>query len=168
LARQWHAANERAIALRRYNIDPTVRWGLDTLIYGDGEISIGEGTYLGRHCYVAAHPAGARISIGAHCAISHNVHIRTATYRSAASFAEALGAPPTYSDVRIGDYVWIGANVFIREGVTVGDNSILGANSVVIDDVPPNCIAAGVPARVVSHKRAGVGENVQAMESTVG
>lgn len=49
----------------------------------------------------------------------------------------------------IGDVVWIGENSRICKGVTIGDNSIIAANSVVTKDVPANCIVAGIPARVV-------------------
>jgi acetyltransferase-like isoleucine patch superfamily enzyme len=50
---------------------------------------------------------------------------------------------------RIGDDVWFGANVVVTSGVTIGERSVIGANSVVTADVPPYSIAAGVPARVI-------------------
>ncbi len=51
--------------------------------------------------------------------------------------------------VTIGDYVWIGANVTILPGVTIGDNAIIGAGSVVTKDIPANVIAVGNPCRVL-------------------
>jgi acetyltransferase-like isoleucine patch superfamily enzyme len=51
--------------------------------------------------------------------------------------------------VTIGDSVWIGSSVTIVPGVTVGEHSVVGANSVVTRDVPPYCMAAGCPARVI-------------------
>ncbi len=54
------------------------------------------------------------------------------------------GAPIT-----IGRNVWIGIASTVLPGVTIGDNSILGANSVVTHDVPPNTIVAGSPARKI-------------------
>jgi maltose O-acetyltransferase len=53
--------------------------------------------------------------------------------------------------VVIEDDVWVGANVVILPGVTIGRGAIIGAGSVVPQDVPPNTIATGVPARFI-HK----------------
>ena len=55
-------------------------------------------------------------------------------------------------NVIIEDFVWIGANVFINPGVTIGKNSIVGANSVVVRDLPPNGIYGGVPAKLIKLK----------------
>ncbi len=49
----------------------------------------------------------------------------------------------------VGDRVWIGANATILPGVTIGENSIIAAGAVVAKDVPADCVAAGVPARVI-------------------
>lgn len=49
----------------------------------------------------------------------------------------------------IGENVWIGSNARIQKGVTIGDNAIIAANSVVTHDVPANAIAAGNPAKIV-------------------
>lgn len=51
--------------------------------------------------------------------------------------------------VRIGSNVWLGEQVCILPGVTIGDGAIVGANSVVTKDVPPRTIVAGNPARVI-------------------
>jgi acetyltransferase-like isoleucine patch superfamily enzyme len=45
--------------------------------------------------------------------------------------------------------VWLGANVVVTSGVTIGDRCVIGANSVVTTDLPPYSIAAGIPARVI-------------------
>nr|WP_280524085.1 sugar O-acetyltransferase [Helicobacter aurati] len=49
----------------------------------------------------------------------------------------------------IGDRVWIGINVTICPGVTIGENSVIAAGAVVTKDVPPNVIVGGNPARVI-------------------
>ncbi|MCI6588707.1 MAG: sugar O-acetyltransferase, partial [Clostridiales bacterium] len=51
--------------------------------------------------------------------------------------------------VVIKDHVWIGANVTIMPGVTIGENSVIGAGSVVTRDIPDNVVACGVPCRVM-------------------
>jgi serine acetyltransferase len=51
--------------------------------------------------------------------------------------------------VRIEKNVWIGDSAIVCKGVTIGENSIIGAGSIVVDSVPANTIAAGNPARVV-------------------
>lgn len=51
--------------------------------------------------------------------------------------------------IKIGDRVWIGENAVILPGVTIGSGCVIGANSVVSKNIPDNCIAAGVPAKVI-------------------
>ena len=51
--------------------------------------------------------------------------------------------------VMVGDNVWIGRCTTILSGVDIGDNCIIGANSVVTGDIPANCVAAGCPAKVI-------------------
>lgn len=51
--------------------------------------------------------------------------------------------------IKIGDRVWLGANVVVMKGVTIGKNSIIGMNSVVSKDIPENSVAVGSPAKVI-------------------
>jgi maltose O-acetyltransferase len=51
--------------------------------------------------------------------------------------------------ITIGSNVWIGGGVIINPGVTIGENTVIGSGSVVTRDIPPNCIAAGKPCRVI-------------------
>ena len=51
--------------------------------------------------------------------------------------------------ITVGDNVWIGANVSVLPGVSIGSNTIIGAGSVVNKDIPDGVIAAGVPCRVI-------------------
>jgi acetyltransferase-like isoleucine patch superfamily enzyme len=52
-------------------------------------------------------------------------------------------------DVIIGENVWIGMNSIILKGAKIGDNSIIGAGSIVTDVIPPNCVAIGNPAKLI-------------------
>ena len=52
----------------------------------------------------------------------------------------------------IGNNCWIGASAVLLKDVHIGDNVIIGAGSVVTKDIPSNCIAAGIPAKVIKTK----------------
>lgn len=93
---------------------------------------------------------GARF--GDHVHLGHNVRIITANH----NFRDTTELP--YDDTRlrgdvvIGDCVWIGDNVVIVPGVTVGEGAILAAASVVTRDVEPMAIVGGAPAEVIGHR----------------
>lgn len=53
--------------------------------------------------------------------------------------------------ITIGNNVWLGGHVVVCPGVTIGDNAVVGAGSVVVKDIPANTVAVGNPARVVKH-----------------
>jgi len=61
----------------------------------------------------------------------------------------SLDVGATNKEVIIGENVWLGLNVTVLKGSTIGNNSIIGAGSVVTGAIPPNVIAAGVPAKVI-------------------
>ena len=54
------------------------------------------------------------------------------------------------ADVIIGDNVWLGVNVVVLKGVEIGANTVIGANSLVVKNIPANVIAAGNPCKVIS------------------
>jgi maltose O-acetyltransferase len=84
---------------------------------------------------------GERCLIGTHCVITdtafHNVD------------PDRRLEPPVAEPVEIGDNVWLGARVIVLPGVTIGNDSAIGAGSVVTRNIPPRSLAVGVPARVV-------------------
>ncbi len=66
------------------------------------------------------------------------------------SFLSKLeGYPVAFAPITLGNNVWIPWDVFILPGVTIGDNVVVGAGSIINRDIPSNCIAAGNPAKVV-------------------
>lgn len=148
------SAHENAVRATRtrYAIAADVRWSEGTVLAGDGNIEVGQGTYLGVGCHVIAHPSVAHVRIGRGCAISHHVQIRTEGYRLDVPFSEARRLPGTWADITIGNDVWIGAGVYICAGVSIGDNTVIGANSVVTRDMPANSVCGGTPARVLRRK----------------
>ncbi len=88
-----------------------------------------------------------KITIGKHTVISQRVHLCAGThdYRDPTL---PLMRPP----ITIGDGVWIAAEAFVGPGVSVGDNSVVGARAVVVKDVPPNVVFAGNPAKKISNR----------------
>ena len=112
-----------------------------------GQIRIGQDTYVSRGATIGAI---LRIEIGDHVLIGPGCYITDADHRFSDLEAPVSGQGmiakgPTV----IGDNVWLGANVVVTSGVTVGRRSVIGANSVVTRDVPEFSIATGIPARVV-------------------
>ncbi|MFW6271945.1 MAG: acyltransferase [Desulfosalsimonas sp.] len=110
---------------------------------GCGKIAVGD------YCLICP---GARISSAAEIVIEDssmiagNAFITDADWHGTYDRVRGLGRPePIY----IRENVWIGDSAIICKGVTIGENSIIGAGSVVVKDIPPNVIAAGNPARVV-------------------
>lgn len=89
----------------------------------------------------------AKITIGDNCFMAPNVAIYTAghpIHPDARNSMYEYGIPVT-----IGDNVWIGGNVVICPGVTIGSNCVIGAGSVVTRDIPDWSIAAGNPCKVI-------------------
>lgn len=85
------------------------------------------------------------ITIGDDCLVGHNVVIATLQHDMAPSRRGDLIPSP----VVVGRNVWLGANVTVLPGVTIGDDSVIGAGSIVTRDVPARSVAVGSPARVV-------------------
>ena len=89
----------------------------------------------------------APIVIGADCQVGPNVQLLTPTHPlgAVARREKWEGAAP----ITLGDNVWLGGGVIVLPGVTVGDDSVVGAGSVVSRDVPAGVLALGNPARVI-------------------
>ncbi|MDG6098728.1 sugar O-acetyltransferase [Alteromonas sp. ZYF713] len=106
--------------------------------------SIGKGSFINHNATfldVCPIKLGNQVLIGPNCIISSAVgrtQIEPAHYPP-----QEAGLP-----VSIGHRVWIGANSIICAGVTIGDNAVIGAGSVVTSDIPANAVAFGVPASV--------------------
>jgi len=105
-------------------------------------ISLGSRTYINMCCSFIDDGA---ITIGNNVMFGPNVTIATVGHPIAPNLREYMYTAP----VAIEDNVWIGAGAIICPGVTVGENSVIGAGSVVISDVPANVVAVGNPCRVL-------------------
>ena len=110
-------------------------------------IRIGAGSFLNLGVQVAALEL---VDIGAHCMFANGCFVTDANHR----FDDPAMPVPwqgftSKGPTRIGDNVWCGAHVVVTSGVTIGERCVIGANSVVTEDLPPYSIAAGAPARVL-------------------
>jgi len=110
-------------------------------------IRIGAGSFLNLGVQVAAVEL---VEIGAHCMLANGCFVTDGNHR----FDDPDRPVPwqgfsTKGPTRIGDNVWCGAHVVVTSGVTIGERCVIGANSVVTEDLPPFSIAAGAPAKVL-------------------
>ena len=106
-----------------------------------GTIAVGEDTFLNEGSSVVAHH---QVKIGDNCRIGELVGIFDTDHHA----VDAL-SPVRFAPVVIGDNVWIGRGALILPGVTIGDNAVVAAGSVVTGAVPANTLVAGNPARLV-------------------
>jgi acetyltransferase-like isoleucine patch superfamily enzyme len=133
-------------------------------LYGDscletglgGNIHIGQGTHIQPGCRI--HAFISDVSIGGHVEIAPNCAFYS--YDHGMMVGKPIMDQPLTSKGRIvvGEGAWIGHGVAVLQGVRIGAGAIIGAGAVVIDDIPENAIAVGVPARVVGY-RPGVQED---------
>src|SRR5688572_505904 len=110
----------------RYNIPSSFGFnGTDIRIYGEGELIIGEESYIGSFSTIQI-AKNFKVMIGNRCQISHNVRMYTSTLDSNHDLLSDDPAIFVNGNIIIGDGDWIGTNVFINPGITIGANSIIG------------------------------------------
>jgi len=133
---------------------------------GDGEVVLGEGvslngtvvpvelvTYasgrieIGNHAFITmAHPLPREPrKIGHYCHLGHYTSVMDNDQHGLVRRMELPQSDPAI----IEDHVWIGS--VILPGVRIGSRAVIGAGSIVTKDIPPRCVAAGNPARVLRH-----------------
>jgi acetyltransferase-like isoleucine patch superfamily enzyme len=112
----------------------------------EGVVSIGAKTVMGQECTISAYQ---QVRIGRECVIADRVMFIDFDH-GVVEVERPIRLQGIYKrDVDIGNNVWIGYGACILRGVTVGDNAIIGTNSVVTKDVPANAVVAGLPAKVI-------------------
>ena len=117
---------------------------------------------LNHACILATHSSEAKIIIGNNVGMSsstincwksviigNNVRIGANCVIMDADFHLDDPRSGVPKDIVIEDNVWLGANVTVMKGVKIGKNSIIGMGSIVTKDIPENCIAVGIPCRVI-------------------
>jgi acetyltransferase-like isoleucine patch superfamily enzyme len=112
----------------------------------EGVVSIGAKTVIGQECTISAFQ---HVKIGRECVIADRVMFIDFDH-GVVEVERPIRLQGIYKrDVNVGNNVWIGYGACILRGVTVGDNAIIGTNSVVTKDVPANAVVAGLPAKVI-------------------
>ena len=111
---------------------------------------IGDRTFINADFLIIG---GGLVAIGADCLIGPRCGIYTPNH--AEDTERRLDGWELPHPVVIGDNVWLGGSVTITPGVTIGDNSIIGAGSVVTRDIPANVVAVGNPCRPIRAIDAG-------------
>lgn len=105
-------------------------------------ITIGKNVFINSGCCFQDQGG---ITIGDGTLIGHQVVLATLNHDLMPGRRESMNAAP----IAIGKNVWIGSHATVLAGVTIGDNAVIAAGAVVNKDVPPNAVAAGVPAKII-------------------
>ncbi len=124
--------------------------GKDIWVEPPLRMAYGSKTYIGDYTYINFNlniVDDGEVYIGDHVMIAPNVTI-SATGHPVEPKLRKKGMQFSIP-VKIGNNVWIGSGVIILPGITIGDNSVIGAGSVVTKDVPANVVAVGNPCRVL-------------------
>jgi acetyltransferase-like isoleucine patch superfamily enzyme len=117
---------------------------IELVTYTSGRIEIGNHTFINYGSSIAAR---ASVKIGSYCHLGHYTFVMDNDQHDVVRHTELPQSEP----VIIEDHVWIGSKVVILAGVRIGSRAVIGAGSIVTKDIPPRCVAAGNPARVLRH-----------------
>lgn len=113
----------------------------------DGVLDIGHHVSLNANVYLNA--CGGRITVGNDVLIGPNVVLRASDHRFSRNDVLVRLQGHVEGVIVLEDNVWLGANVVVVGGVTIGNGAIVAAGAVVTSDVPSGAVVGGVPARVL-------------------
>lgn len=117
----------------------------------EGRVEIGAKTVIGQECTISAYK---HVRIGEQCVIADRAMFIDFDH-GVVEVERPIRSQGIYTrDIEVGSNVWIGYGACILRGVSIGDNSIVGTNSVVTKDVPANAVVAGIPARIIRMREA--------------
>lgn len=106
-------------------------------------LRLGEKTEIGAY---SLFNCGASVTLGRKCMVSGFVHFQSSNHGTRRGI-DIKDQPHTYAPIDVGDDVWVGANVTVLPGVSIGNGAILGAKAVVTENVASNTIVVGIPAK---------------------
>jgi acetyltransferase-like isoleucine patch superfamily enzyme len=117
----------------------------------EGEVEIGQKTVLGQECTISAYR---RVRIGEQCVIADRAMFIDFDHGMIEVERPIRHQGIYMREVEVGSNVWIGYGACFLRGVRVGDNAVVGTNSVVTKDVPANGVVGGVPAKLIRMREA--------------
>ena len=115
---------------------------VELVTYTSGRIEIGNHTFVNYGSSIAARTS---VRIGSYCHLGHYTFVMDNDQHDVVRHTELPQSEPNV----IEDHVWIGSKAVILPGVRIGSRAVIGAGSIVTKDIPPRCVAAGNPARVL-------------------
>ncbi|MGS0690377.1 acyltransferase [Shewanella sp. 0m-4] len=133
--------NKGAMHLGRQCCFRSFRLHQNITVQAGAFLEIGDGSFFNDGVNICATQS---IKIGHHTKIGDMTYIFDTDFHQLTPDREIKKGP-----VIIGNNVWVGANSMILAGSSIGDNSVIAAGSIVVDKIPPNCLAAGTPAKVI-------------------
>ena len=145
LNNQYHTPEELREIMGRLtgkNVDDTFRMFPPFYTDFGKNITIGKDVFINSGCHFQDQGG---IEIGDGALIGHNVVLATINH----DLNPKENRKNHYAPIKIGAHVWIGSNATILPGVTIGDNCVIGAGSVVNKDIPANSLAVGNPCKVI-------------------
>ncbi len=117
------------------------------ILIHDENIKIGDGSWVGSYCNFR--PVEHKITLGKNVIVAQNVAM-IADSHNYQDVTKPIKDQGIYGgDITIEDNTWIGCNSVILHNVKIGQGSVVGAGSVVTKNVPPYCVVAGMPARII-------------------
>jgi maltose O-acetyltransferase len=132
----------RALNLIGHAVEPSMI--MPNVFIGGGVLTVGRGSFINFGCFL---DTSAAVVIGKGCALGMGTTIVTSSHLPGTSDRRAGGN--IVASVTIEDGSWLGANVTVLPGVTIGSGSVIAAGSVVTADCVANTLYAGVPAKIV-------------------
>src|SRR3954453_10585693 len=119
----------------------------------EGRVEIGAKTVMGQECTISAYQ---RVRIGEQCVIADRSMFIDFDH-GVVEVDRPIRVQGIYKrDVEVGSNVWVGYGACVLRGVRVGDNAILGTNTVVTRSIPANAVVAGAPPRILRMREAPV------------
>jgi acetyltransferase-like isoleucine patch superfamily enzyme len=147
----WLGSGVRIDSMRRVRLGKSVFLDKGVILEAwDGYLHIGNRVYIGCYSVIIGSGGvkiGSNVLMGAHCVITSANH----RFSDRNIIIWEQGMSP--GQVTIGEDVWLGANVKVMPGVSIGNGAVVGAGSVVTKNIADYHIAMGVPAKIVGSRK---------------